>query len=96
MTNFSELIKAEFPSIDDDLKQYVEGYWRRFQSVFKGITYFNIAGVLENGADEFQDSEDVYEAIGGVLHEVSADKSEADIKYVVTRLLVIIVCSTIF
>ncbi|KAF2881221.1 hypothetical protein ILUMI_24945 [Ignelater luminosus] len=71
MTNFSELIKAEFPSIDEDLKQYVEG-------------------VLENGADEFQDSEDVYEAVGEVLHEVSADKSEADIKNICTQLLKIL------
>lgn len=71
MTNFSEIITTEFPSIDEDLKQYVEG-------------------VLENGADEFQDCEDVYEAIGEVLHEISSDKSEAEIKDICTQLLKIL------
>lgn len=36
--------------------------------------------VLENSADEFEDSEEVYDAIGAVLHEVSSDKSEDEIK----------------
>ncbi|KAK5644777.1 hypothetical protein RI129_006077 [Pyrocoelia pectoralis] len=70
MTNFSEFIRAEFPSMDDELKHYVEG-------------------VLKNGADEFQDTEDVYEAIGEVLQE-SADKTEAEIKNICTKLLKIL------
>ncbi|XP_044259705.1 ATP-binding cassette sub-family F member 3 [Tribolium madens] len=67
MTTCSEYIKNVFPSIDDDLKHYVEG-------------------VLENGADDFQDSEEVYEAIGEVLQEVSSDKTEEDIRNICDEL----------
>lgn len=38
------------------------------------------SGVLKNGADEFEDSEEIYEAVGEVLQEVSSDKSETDIR----------------
>ncbi|KAJ3642747.1 hypothetical protein Zmor_025504 [Zophobas morio] len=68
MTTCSEYIKTVFPSIDDDLKHYVEG-------------------VLENGADDFQDSEEVYDAIGEVLQEVSSDKTEDDIRNICNELL---------
>ncbi|XP_050311079.1 ATP-binding cassette sub-family F member 3 [Anthonomus grandis grandis] len=68
MGTCSEYIKNIFPSIDDDLKKYVEG-------------------VLENSADEFEDSEEIYDAIGAVLHEVSSDKTEEDIKSVCDDLL---------
>lgn len=37
-------------------------------------------GVLENGADDFEDSDEIYEAIGEVLHEIS-EKTEDDIRY---------------
>jgi ATP-binding cassette subfamily F protein 3 len=36
--------------------------------------------VLESGADEFENAEEVYEAIGAILHEVAVDKSENEIK----------------
>lgn len=36
--------------------------------------------VLENGADDFENSEEVYEAVGEVLQEISCDKSEAEIR----------------
>jgi ATP-binding cassette subfamily F protein 3 len=39
-----------------------------------------VEGVLKNGADDFQDSEEVYDAIGEVLQEVSSDKTEDDIR----------------
>ncbi|KAJ8974035.1 hypothetical protein NQ317_001823 [Molorchus minor] len=68
MATCSEYIKTVFPSIDDDLKQYVEG-------------------VLKNGADEFEDSEEVYEAVGEVLQEVSSDKTEEDIRDICNELL---------
>ncbi|KAF7287316.1 ATP-binding cassette sub-family F member 3 [Rhynchophorus ferrugineus] len=68
MGTYSDYIKNTFPSIDDDLKQYVEG-------------------VLENGADDFEDSDEVYDAIGAVLHEIAADKTEEDIKNICTQLL---------
>ena len=39
-----------------------------------------IDSVLETSADEFENDEDVYEAIGEVLHEVETDKTEDDIR----------------
>ncbi|CAG9821893.1 unnamed protein product [Phaedon cochleariae] len=68
MGTCSEYIKRIFPTIDDDLKQYVEG-------------------VLANGADDFEDIEEVYEAVGEVLQEVSADKTEEDIRLICGKLL---------
>lgn len=58
----TNLLKQEFPSIDDEMKQYIEG-------------------VLSSGMDDFESSEDLYDAIGAILHEVSEEKSENDIKY---------------
>lgn len=37
-------------------------------------------GILNNGADEFEDSEEIYEAIGEVLHEISEGKTEKEIR----------------
>lgn len=68
MTLYSEYINSAFPSIDDDLKQYVEG-------------------VLENGASDFENGEEVYEAIGEVLQEISKDKTEDDIRNICEDLL---------
>lgn len=40
-----------------------------------------VSGVLDGGGADFEDSEEVYEAVGGVLQEVSADsKNEDDIR----------------
>lgn len=41
---------------------------------------FLFTDILHNGADEFEDGNEIYEAIGEILHEVSANKSEDDIK----------------
>lgn len=38
-----------------------------------------VIAVLENGIEDFHDSEDIYEAIGEVLQEI-ANKSESDIR----------------
>lgn len=46
-----------------------------------------IAGILTNGADDFEDSEEVYEAIGALLHEVSQEKTEDDVKEICERLM---------
>ncbi|XP_019881799.1 ATP-binding cassette sub-family F member 3 [Aethina tumida] len=46
-----------------------------------------VEGVLQNGADDFEDSEEVYEAIGEVLQEVSNDKTEDDIRNICNELL---------
>lgn len=79
----SEYIKNAFPHIDDDLKQYVEGM-KLTQVKLQYIVKF-FAGVLQNGADDFEDSEEVYEAIGEVLQEVSNDKTEDDIRLYLTH-----------
>lgn len=68
MTACTELLKREFPTIDDDLQHYVEG-------------------VLESGADDFENSEEVYEAIGAILHEISSDKSENEIRELCDKFL---------
>lgn len=46
-----------------------------------------LAGILSNGKDEFEDVNEIYEAIGEVLHEVSQEKTESDIKDICERLL---------
>ncbi|CAH0554649.1 unnamed protein product [Brassicogethes aeneus] len=46
-----------------------------------------VEDVLKNGADEFEDSEEIYEAIGEVLQEVSSDKTEDDIRTICDELL---------
>lgn len=40
-----------------------------------------ISGVLDSGGPDFEDGEEVYDAIGGVLQEVSVDsKNEDDVR----------------
>uniref|UniRef100_A0A336K328 ATP-binding cassette sub-family F member 3 n=1 Tax=Culicoides sonorensis TaxID=179676 RepID=A0A336K328_CULSO len=39
-----------------------------------------VSSILENGSDEFESSDEIYDAIGGILHEVATDKSENEIK----------------
>lgn len=80
MMKCSDYIKSEFPLIDDDLKQYVEGNISVFLLCNIPNFFPSFAGVLENGADDFENSEEVYDAIGEVLQEISCDKSEAEIR----------------
>ncbi|KAK9873180.1 hypothetical protein WA026_021413 [Henosepilachna vigintioctopunctata] len=46
-----------------------------------------VEDVLENGAEDFENSEEVYEAIGEVLQEISKDKTENDIRNICEDLL---------
>ncbi|KAL3270009.1 hypothetical protein HHI36_009066 [Cryptolaemus montrouzieri] len=46
-----------------------------------------VEDVLENGADDFENSEEVFEAVGEVLQEISKDKSENDIRHICENLL---------
>ncbi|XP_076757713.1 ATP-binding cassette sub-family F member 3 isoform X1 [Xylocopa sonorina] len=62
-----EYIRSQFPTIDDDLYQYVEG-------------------ILDSSKDDFEDGDEVYEAIGGVLHEV-AEKPENEVRQICVKLL---------
>ncbi|KAG8223715.1 hypothetical protein J437_LFUL004080 [Ladona fulva] len=68
MAACSELLRSEFPSIDDDMYHYVES-------------------IISSGADEFEDSDELYDAIGEFLHEVAEDKTEVDIRNICGRLM---------
>lgn len=48
---------------------------------------FDLTGVLVSGVEDFESSDDLYDAIGAILHEVSAEKSENDIKDLCEQLL---------
>lgn len=67
MDHCKAFIKTEFPSIDIEMFQYIEG-------------------VLQNGIEDFHDSEDIFEAIGEVLQEI-ANKTESDIRGICSKLL---------
>ncbi|KAL6261243.1 hypothetical protein P5V15_008766 [Pogonomyrmex californicus] len=70
MATCGEYIRSQFPTIDEDLYQYVQG-------------------ILDSSKDDFEDGDEVYEAIGQVLHEV-ADKSENEVRQICVRLLEIL------
>ncbi|KRT84285.1 ABC transporter ATP-binding protein, partial [Oryctes borbonicus] len=46
-----------------------------------------VEDVLENGAEDFEDSEEIYDAVGEVLHEISSDKTEEEIRCICDKLL---------
>lgn len=41
-----------------------------------------LAGVFQTSADDFSNGDDIYDAIGGILHDIASDRSEDDIKQV--------------
>ena len=43
---------------------------------------FCTLGVLENGIEDFQNGEEIFEAIGEVLLQLDDSKTESDIKFV--------------
>jgi len=43
---------------------------------------FDVLGVLENGIEDFQSGEEIFEAIGEVLLQLDDSKTETDIKSV--------------
>ena len=47
----------------------------------------NILGVLDTSIDDFESSDDVFEAIGGVLQEVANNQTEDDIKKLCDQLM---------
>lgn len=51
------------------------------------IILFDSTGVLVSGVEDFESSDDLYDAIGAILHEVSTEKSENDIKDLCEQLL---------
>lgn len=44
------------------------------------------AGVLDSGGSDFEDGEEVFDAIGGVLQEVAAEKNEDDVRDICLQL----------
>ena len=79
-------LKKEFPSIDRDLQCYIEGATRRWiietRKLIENFAIF--LGVLES-AEDFDSSEEIYEAIGEILHEVAGDRTEDDIRSLCAR-----------
>ncbi|XP_034949358.1 ATP-binding cassette sub-family F member 3-like [Chelonus insularis] len=51
--------------------------------------YHYVEGILDSSKDDFEDGEEVYEAIGQVLHEVS-EKSENEVRDICSKLLTIL------
>lgn len=49
--------------------------------------YSYIESVFQNSADDLENADDVYEAIGGLLQDITTDRSEDDIKDLCSRLI---------
>ena len=52
--------------------------------------YNYVESVLETSGDDFESTDDLYEAIGEVLHEMEEDKTEEDIKDICTQILTLL------
>jgi len=52
--------------------------------------YQYVEGVLETSCEDFENIDDVYEAIGGILHEVEADKTEADVRDLCRKVMAVL------
>ncbi|XP_058128437.1 ATP-binding cassette sub-family F member 3 [Anopheles ziemanni] len=59
---------------------------REFPSI-DGELLSYVETVLQSSADEFENGEEVYEAVGAILHEVSQDKSEDDVREICNKFL---------
>lgn len=59
---------------------------RSFPNINNDISEY-VESVLEMSGDDFENVDDVYEAVGEVLHEVEMDKTEDDIRKVCAKLL---------
>ncbi|KFB45099.1 AGAP012005-PA-like protein [Anopheles sinensis] len=59
---------------------------REFPSI-DGELLSYVETVLQSSADEFENGEEVYEAVGAILHEVSQDKSEDDVREICDKFL---------
>lgn len=63
----------------------------QFTSYFAYINFIfekkPFLGVLETSCEDFESGDDVFEAIGGVLQEVTNDKTEEDIKKLCDQLM---------
>ena len=89
MAQCCHLIKAAFPKINDDIYQVSWNYvqvqhvhpdFRYGKDVTVALQY--VESVLETSGEDFESTDDLYEAIGEVLHEMEEDKSEKEIRYI--------------
>lgn len=51
----------------------------------KYLSCFCPVGILSSGAEDFENSEEIYDAIGEILHEVSNNRTEDDIRSLCTK-----------
>ena len=85
-----KMVKTEFPSLDEDLSQYIESKFLYKVTVLTDASFgyiFLSLGVLETSGEDFESGDDIFEAIGGVLQEVANEKTEDDIKELCDLLL---------
>lgn len=75
--SLSKELKQAFPSIDDDLQSYVEG--ELIHEISVNLIEINFSGVLSSG-DDFETSDEIFEAVGDILREVAEDKTDDDIR----------------
>lgn len=85
-TACTNLLKTEFPSMDNETTQYIEGKkgLRRAQWIFEKVwpeMFIFFSGILSGDVDDFETGDDLYDAIGAILHEVAIDKDEDDIRF---------------
>eukprot|EP00090_Calanus_glacialis_P037773 TRINITY_DN6538_c0_g1_i1.p1 TRINITY_DN6538_c0_g1~~TRINITY_DN6538_c0_g1_i1.p1 ORF type:complete len:711 (-),score=247.18 TRINITY_DN6538_c0_g1_i1:142-2274(-) len=52
--------------------------------------YNYVESVLETCGDDFENTDDLYEAIGEVLHEMEVDKTEDDVKDICTQIMTLL------
>ena len=91
MAQCCHLIKAAFPKINDDIYQVSRNYIQvqHVRKVHLDFWYGKdvtvalqyVESVLETSGEDFESTDDLYEAIGEVLHEMEEDKSEKEIRY---------------
>ena len=47
----------------------------------------NVSDILESGSDDFESGEDIHDAVGNILTEVSGDEGEEDIIDICNQLM---------
>ena len=86
-TACQELLRAEFPTLDPDLQNYVQGKevmrvaCRTVTNAMKvnGLSEFSriiLLDIIASSGDDFADSLEVFDAVGEILMEGDSSKSE--------------------
>ena len=77
----TELLK-HFKSVDESFSSYIQGKKKVRKSLKRKINFFkfNFLETIDLSKDEFNSVSDIYDALGGILSELSnGDKSEDEI-----------------